>query len=125
MGQYRLGTVAVMNDSNTVTMTGATVGADGVAIGQQFKIARPNEAVYQVASRLPESGPALTSITLSAPYAGPGGDGLSYQILQGFTPARAYPTIAQGDADWADWLTTSLQMIDADIAHLIAWTGST
>ncbi|MBI5193971.1 MAG: hypothetical protein HZA08_11090, partial [Nitrospirae bacterium] len=67
------------------------------------------------ASRTPESGASLTSITLTTNYAGTSGASLGYQITKDFTPYRGYPEIAQGDADAADWITKALRMIDSDL----------
>lgn len=118
MGQYKLGTVSVTNGSATVTVSGASSGAENVAVGDAFKLDRDGDAIYQIASRTPGSGAALTALTLSVPYAGPTVSGSPYQITADFTPHRGYPELAQGDADAADWITRSLRLIDLDVSDL-------
>jgi|SRR5688572_1090418 len=121
--QYRAGSVTVTNASATVTFAEALVGAETVAIGDLFKLDRDGDAVYQLASRTPSSGASITSATLSAPYGGTSGAGLSYQIVSDFTVNRGYPRPNQGDADSGDWLAAALDAIDADIASILG-TGS-
>ena len=119
MGQYRLGTISITNGSAAITVSGASAGAENVAVGQSFKVDRDGEVVYQIASRTPSSGATLTALTLSVVYGGVTGAGLNYQITQDYTPNRSYPELAQGDADAADWLTRAIRKIDTDMALLL------
>lgn len=117
--QYRLGTVQVTNGSATVTMTGASTGADAVAIGNSFKTGLDGDGIYQVASRTPASGGSITSITLTTTYGGSNATGIDYMITKDFTALRNYPEIAQGDHDAADWITKALRMIGTDVYQLL------
>ena len=119
MGQYRLGTISITNGSAAITVSGASAGAENVAVGQSFKVDRDGEVVYQIASRTPASGASITALTLSVVYGGVTGAGLNYQITQDYTPNRSYPELAQGDADAADWLTRAIRKIDTDMALLL------
>ena len=117
--QYRLGTVQVTNGSATVTMTGASTGADAVAVGNSFKTGLDGDGIYQVASRTPASGASITSITLTTTYGGSNATGLDYMIVKDFTALRNYPEVAQGDHDAADILTRALRMIGTDVYQLL------
>ncbi|MCC7201979.1 MAG: hypothetical protein IT393_04855, partial [Nitrospirae bacterium] len=51
MSQYKTGTISVTNGSNTVNFSGASSGAESVAVGDTFKVDRNGEAIYQISSR--------------------------------------------------------------------------
>jgi hypothetical protein len=119
MSQVTLGTVSVTNGSNAVTVSGLTTGADGVAVGNMFKVRRNAEAIYTIASRTPSSGPSITSLTLSVNYGGSTGSGLNYEIVKDFTSSRGYPEFGAGDLDVADVLTQAIRMVSADVASLM------
>lgn len=121
--QSRNGTCDVTHDSASVTINGVTAGASAVAIGQQFKTDIDGDAIYQIASRTPSSGPSLTAITLSAPYGGDSATGLHYQITTDFSVNRGYPLPQQGDGDAADWIAEALRKIDQDIASIVGSVG--
>lgn len=123
MAQYRSGLVSVQNGSNVVTITGATADASQVQVGQWFKLDLDGDAIYQISSRTPASGPTLTSLTLSTPYAGTTQADLPYQIATDYSANRSYPLPAQGDADAGDWLARALALIDQDIATLLSFAG--
>jgi len=124
MSQYKLGTVSVVNNNATVNFSGASSGAENVAIGDSFKVDRDGEAIYQVATRTPASGASLTSLTLTVVYGGTTGSGLGFQLTTDFTTNRSYPELAQGDADAADWLTAALRKIDQDMGNLFGQVGA-
>ncbi len=121
--QFRQGTVNVTNGSASVVIDGVENGSL-VGTGQQFKTDRDGDAIYQIASRTPSSGAVLTNVTLSVPYTGATGNGLSYQICTDFSINRSYPLPQQGDADAADWITSALVKIDQDIASVIGAVGT-
>lgn len=116
MAQYRLGTCSVTNGNATVTLSGASSGAENVAVGDYFKVERDGEAIYQISARTPSSGASITSLTLSATYGGTTGSGLTYQIHQDYTANRSYPMFYRGDQGIAEWLTRALVQIDSDMA---------
>jgi hypothetical protein len=117
--QYRLGTATVTNGSATVTLTGATTGADAVAVGNAWKSDLDGDGIYQIASRTPGSGASITSLTLTTTYGGSNASGIGYQITKDFTTLRNYPEVSQGDHDAADWITKALRMIGTDIYQLL------
>jgi len=117
--QYKLGTAALTNGSATVTLTGASTGADSVAVGNSFKTGIDGDALYQIASRTPASGASITSLTLSTTYGGSNVTGIDYMILRDFTAFRNYPEVAQGDHDSADVITASFRKIATDIYQLL------
>ena len=115
--QYRTGTVSVTNGDATITFSGATTGAENVAPGTLFKLDADGAPMYEVASRTPSSGPSLTSLELTAPYAGATAAGQPYILCWEFTP-KGIPLLSQGDADAADILRRAFALIDSllDIA---------
>lgn len=117
--QYQLGTISITNGSNSVSISGASSGAENVTVGDSFKVDRDGEAIYQVASRTPSSGATLTALTLSVNYAGVTGSGLGYQIVSDFTLNRGYPKVSQGDSDSADWISRALDEIDEDVQRAL------
>jgi hypothetical protein len=92
MSQYRTGTVAVTNGSQTVTGTG-TAWLASITQGMCFAPTGDN-ASYQI-SQVVSDG----SLTLSAPYGGTTRSGAAYAITKGFTPIMGFPIFEPGDID--------------------------
>lgn len=105
MAQYKTGTVAVTNGSQTVTGTGTSWLAE-ITVGDLFIVVGDNVS-YQVAAVVSD-----TEITLNANYAGTTGSALSYVIARDFTPLRNIPIINRGDLETATIYARAMQIID-------------
>lgn len=105
MSQYTLGTVAVAAGSAIVVGTD-TVWQGHIATGHLFSISG-SPALYQVAGVIDN-----THLTLTAPWGGETGAGLSYAVTRDFTPRRNFPIINPGDINAAALVNRALAIID-------------
>lgn len=104
MSQYKTGTAAVTNGSAIVTGTG-TAWLANVAPGDGFTIAGTG-VTYDVGSVDSD-----TQITLSAPYAGTTGSGLTYTVFRDFEENTGAPEMTQGDIETATVFTRAIRKI--------------
>lgn len=105
MSQYRVGSVAVVNGSNSVVGTG-TLFLSNVTIGSVFSI--NGSGVPYVVAGIPDN----THLTLNAPYGGTTQSGLSYEVTTSFTPNNKIPYPEAGDVDTATILKEAMLIID-------------
>ena len=111
MGQYRTGTVDVINGSLTVIGHGTAFLAN-VSIADFFKVSGIN-TIYVVATVDTD-----TEITLTSTWAGSTLTNQEYQIATDWTTNYNFGEIWAGDKDWPYWLTNSLRQIDQRLKDL-------
>ena len=103
--QYFTGTVSTTNGSAVVTGTG-TSWSNQIEQGDAFTIAGTG-VFYDVASVQSD-----TQLTLSTPYTGSTGSGLSYTIARDFTALNNIVEMRKGDIETAAIFTRAVRRID-------------
>ena len=109
--QYREGSCAVTNGSQTVTGTD-TLWSGEITTSHVFMVDLDGEVSYGIASVDSD-----TQITLSANYGGSTDSGLAYVIQRDFTVNRGYDKCSPGDGRFPELMGMALDKIDEDIAQ--------
>ncbi len=108
MGQYKTGTVVVINGSNVVTGTD-TLWTANVSAGDRFKVKAINTS-YRI-----EFVHSNTRITLDVVWEGDSLVQQDYQINVDRTTNYNFYKIIDEDADWMYWWTLALRNIDTQL----------
>ncbi|MHA1286994.1 MAG: hypothetical protein ACTSPB_06260 [Candidatus Thorarchaeota archaeon] len=112
MAQYRVGSVSVAYNSQTVIGSSDCEWLTYVEPGDLFKIVGQS-VWYEIASV-----DGNTQLTLAALYAGATATDQSYIIVRDFTPNYNLPEISKGDLDWTDIYNRAMRKIDAAIQSM-------
>lgn len=104
-GTYKAGTVTVTNGSAAIVGAG-TAWLANLSAGDVFRLV-DEDVAYVVAGVTDD-----THLSLSAPYAGTGGGGKSYEVTRDFTPL-GLPLVQRGDMSVFAVLTRAFVLIDA------------
>ena len=116
--KYDFGTVTVTNGSAVVTGSGTQWSAN-LDDGELFTVIGSGIA-YTIGSVDSD-----TQVTLTANYAGSSASGLSYTVVQGFTPTFSIPYVDVGDVQTATILKRALMLIDYLFGWLVVGTATT
>lgn len=115
--KYDTGTVSMTNGSAAVVGTG-TAWATNVTAGQLFTLIGSG-VTYQVGSVTDD-----THLTLSSNWVGTTAAGLTYTIIQSFTPNKQIPYPEIGDVQTATIMKRALTIIDALLVGVGGTPGS-